>query len=551
MSLSRVNTSAATLTKNRTEGSIVQISGMCVTCVDGCIGMCEIGKSAFRGHEVIYPQPFGVITTAAEKNYPLDYSHLNIMGTAVGAFGVPADSDKAIFPAVNLEVRFGHDKKLKFRYPWIIPGIGSTDIAKNNWEGLAIGSALAGTGLTIGENVTGMDVESVIRDGRVIDTVDLKRRVSLFKDHQRDGYGAIIVQSNIEDSRLGVHQYAIEKLGVECVELKWGQGAKDIGGEVKIRNLKKAQMLYERGYIVLPNPTDPNIIRAFEHGAFKEFERHSRVGMVTEESFAQAVENLRKIGAKYIFLKTGAYRPVDLARAIVFASRYGIDLLTVDGAGGGTGMSPWRMMNEWGVPPVELHSLLYQYALRLHESGKHVPALAVAGGFTFEDQIFKGLAMGAPFVKLVGMARSPIAAAMVGKTIGQAIQERQLPVYVERFGDTIDQIFVTANDLRKELGDEAFERIPAGAIGLYTYYERLAQGLRQLMAGSRRFALEYMSREDLAALTPEAAAVTGIPYVMDVDKVAVEDIFNGNGSKGAPHVSVARPGGTTAHSRPA
>jgi hypothetical protein len=158
--------------------------------------------------------------------------------------------------------------------------------------------------------------------------------------------------------------------------------------------------------------------------------------------------------------------------------------------------------------------------------------------------------MGAPFVKLVGMARSPIAAAMVGKTIGQAIQERQLPVYVERFGDTIDQIFVTANDLRKELGDEAFERIPAGAIGLYTYYERLAQGLRQLMAGSRRFALEYMSREDLAALTPEAAAVTGIPYVMDVDKVAVEGIFNGNGSKGAPHVSVARPGGAAAHSRP-
>jgi len=54
-SLSRVNSSAATLTKNRTEDSITPISGMCVTCVDGCIGMCEIGKSAYRGHEVIYP----------------------------------------------------------------------------------------------------------------------------------------------------------------------------------------------------------------------------------------------------------------------------------------------------------------------------------------------------------------------------------------------------------------------------------------------------------------------------------------------------------------
>ncbi|MDH5684522.1 MAG: FMN-binding glutamate synthase family protein [candidate division WOR-3 bacterium] len=526
MSFSKINASAATLTKNRTEGSVVPASGMCVTCVDGCIGMCEIGKSAYRGHEVIYPQPFGVITSAGEKIYPVDYSHFNIMGSAVGAYGIEADSNKAIFPAVNIEAVFGHDKGIKFRFPWVIPGIGSTDIAKNNWQGLAIGSALAGTGLTIGENVVGMDPEAVIKNGRAVDTVDLKFRVKLFKDYQRDGYGAIIVQANVEDTRLGIQEYAIEKLGVECVELKWGQGAKDIGGEVKIRSLEKAQLLYERGYIVLPNPTDPNVIKAFEHGAFKEFERHSRVGMVTEESFAKRVEELRKAGAKYIFLKTGAYRPADLARAVVFASKYKLDLLTVDGAGGGTGMSPWRMMNEWGVPPVEIHSLMYQYAKRLADKGKHVPAFAAAGGFTFEDQIFKAIALGAPFIKLVGMARAPIAAAMVGKTIGRAIDENQLPVYIERFGNSKDEIFVTAGTLRKELGDKEFEKIPCGALGLYTYYERLAQGLRQLMAGSRKFALKHITRNDIAALTPEAAQISGIRYVMDVDKEEVEQILN-------------------------
>ncbi len=523
---SKTNASAATLTKNRTEGSVVPASGMCVTCVDGCIGMCEIGKSAYRGHEVIYPQPFGVITTAAEKSYPVDYSHFSIMGTAVGAHGVEADSDKAIFPAVNLEVVFGHDNGIRFRRPWIIPGIGSTNIAKNNWEGLAIGSALAGTGLTIGENVVGMDPEAVFKNGRVVDTVDLKRRVQLYKDHQRDGYGAIIVQANIEDTRLGVQEYAIETLGVECVELKWGQGAKDIGGEVKVRDLKKAQVLHERGYLVLPNPTDPHVIKEFERGAFKEFERHSRVGMVTEESFAERIDQLRKAGAKYIFLKTGAYRPADLARAVAFVSRYKLDLLTVDGAGGGTGMSPWRMMNEWGVPPVYLHSLLYRYAKRLADKGQHLPALAVAGGFAFEDQIFKGLAVGAPFVKLVGMARAPIAAAMVGKTIGRTIEENQVPVYVERFGTSKDDIFVTAGALRQELGDKEFDKLPTGALGLYTYYERLDQGLRQLMAGSRKFALEHLSREDLAALTREAAEVSGIRYIMDVDEGKVDSILD-------------------------
>lgn len=526
MSFSRVNTSSATLTKNRTEESITPTSGMCVTCIDGCIGMCEIGKSSYRGHEVIYPQPFGVITVAAEKKYPVDYSHFNIMGTVMGAYGIEADSDKAIFPAVNLEVAIGHDKGIKFRLPWLISGIGSTNIAKNNWEGLAIGSALAGTGLTIGENVVGMDPETVFKDGKIVDTVDLKRRVKLYKDYQRDGYGAIIVQANVEDSRLKVHEYAIEKLGVECVELKWGQGAKDIGGEVKIKELKKAQMLHERGYIVLPDPTNPDVIKAFERGAFKEFERHSRVGMVSEESFAETIAGLRKAGAKYIFLKTGAYRPADLARAISFSSKYRLDLLTVDSAGGGTGMSPWRMMNEWGVPPVELHSLVYQYAKRLADDKKYLPAIAVNGGFSFEDQIFKALAMGAPFVKMVGMARAPIAAAMVGKTIGLAIEAQQVPVYIERFGTSKEEIFVTASSLRKELGDRAFEKLPTGAIGLYTYYERLAQGLRQLMAGSRKFSLEYISRNDLAALTREASGISGIPYIMDLDKAEVDRILS-------------------------
>jgi len=521
-SLTKINRSAATLSKNRTEDSISPFSGMCVTCVDGCVGMCEIGKSAYRGHEVIYPQPFGMITTASEKDYPVDYSHFTILGTAVGAHGIEADSDKAIFPNVNIETRIGD---LKFKMPIMIPGLGSTNVAHNNWEGLSIGTALAGTGLTIGENVVGMDVESEIVNGKVKKAPELDRRVKMFQKWQQDGYGVIVCQANVEDTRLGVQEYAIRELGVEAVELKWGQGAKDIGGEVKIKNLVKAQLLRKRGYVVLPDPLDENVVKAFEAGAFKEFERHSRIGMVTEESFMARVEELRAAGAKYIFLKTGAYRPVDLARAVAYASKAKIDLLTVDGAGGGTGMSPWRMMNEWGVPAVELHSLLYQYVDKLARSGRHVPALAAAGGFTFEDQMYKGLALGAPYVKLLGMARGPLAAAMVGKTIGRRIHDGQLPVFVERFGDNIEEIFVTASDLKIKLGEEMFNELPTGAIGLYTYFERLAQGLKQLMCGNRKFSLKHIDRNDIASLTHDAADISGIAYIMDVDKEEVEKIL--------------------------
>jgi len=525
MSFTRVNRSAATLSKNRTDDSITPLSGMCVTCVDGCIGMCEIGKSAYRGPEAIYPQPFGIITAASEKDYPLDLSHFNIMGTAVGAIGIEEDSDKAIFPNVNLEVRIGKDKKIKLRLPFIIPGLGSTNVAKNNWDGLAIGAAISGFPLTIGENVCGMDPDSKIVNGKVKQAPDLEWRIKLYKDWQRNGYGDIIVQANVEDTRLGVQEYAISELGVETVELKWGQGAKDIGGEVKIKNLEKAQLLKKRGYVVLPNPLEADTIAAFKQGRFKEFERHSRVGMVTEKGFMDRVKELRDLGAKHIFLKTGAYRPADLARAVKFSSKAEIDLLTVDAAGGGTGMSPWRMMNEWGLPPVEIYSLLNQYLEKFDKKKEYIPDVALAGGFTLEDQIFKGLAIGAPYVKLIGMARGPLAAAMVGKTIGKRAEEGQIPVYIGRFGDTPEEIFITAPELKRKFGKK-FEQIPPGAMGVYTYAERLSQGLRQLMCGARKFSLEHITRDDIAALTKESAEVSGIPYIMDTDKKEVEKILS-------------------------
>ncbi|MFC1912090.1 FMN-binding glutamate synthase family protein [Chloroflexota bacterium] len=525
MSLSRINASAATLTKNRTGDSISSLSGMCATCIDGCIGMCEIGKSAYRGAEAIYPQPFGMVSTAAEKEYPLDLSHFTILGTTVGATGIEPDSDKAIFTNVNLERKVGRNGDIKVKMPVLIGAMGSTAIGKNNWEGLAIGAAITGIPITIGENVCGMDPASEIVDGEVVHSPELERRVKLYEYWRQDGYGLVILQTNIEDTKLGVDKYAISKLGVEAIELKWGQGAKDIGGEVKIDNLDKARMLKKRGYILLPDPDSATVAEAFQQGRFRQFERHSRVGMVAEESFLKRVEEIRSYGAKYITLKTGAYRPADLARALKFASKAKLDLLTVDGAGGGTGMSPWRMMNEWGVPGIQLWSLLIKFAKKLADKGEYLPDIALAGGFVLEDQIFKGLALGAPYTKFISMARGPLAAAMVGKTIGKRMTEKQVPVYIERFGVSPEEVFVTAPALKETFGSD-FAKLPTGALGLYTYMQRIAQGLRQIMNGSRKFSPEYITRYDIAAITEEAARVSGIQYVTEVDEEEADEILN-------------------------
>jgi glutamate synthase domain-containing protein 2 len=520
MSYSKPNRSAATLTTTRVEPA--PSSGICVTCLDGCEGPCEIGRSALKGREMIYPQPFGKITAGADKDYPVDFSHFNIQGTCVGAVGVAADPDVATFSAVDCTTAVGADGGIRLDFPVFTGAVGSTDIARINWEDVAVGAAISGILVVAGENICGMDPQAEIKNGRVVRSPEMERRVAAFK-RWHNGTGGIIVQANVEDTKLGVPEYVIEKLGVEIFELKWGQGAKDIGGEVKLPSIERALQLKERGYIVLPDPSRPAIQEAFHAGGISEFERHSRLGMVDEESFHKEVARLRKIGAKYVTLKTGAYRPADLARAIKYASDSRIDLLTIDGAGGGTGMSPWRMMNEWGIPTVYLECLTHQICEKLRARGAYIPPIAIAGGLSMEDHLFKAIALGAPYVKAVCLGRAILTAAMVGKTHGRMMAEKM----AER-GRSLEEgylaLFAVAAQLKERFGDD-FERIPAGAIGMYSYLDRLRQGLQQFMASARKFALKHIDRNDIVALTRDAAEISGIPYVMDSDALEIEKIL--------------------------
>jgi glutamate synthase domain-containing protein 2 len=520
MSLSKPNRSAATITSNRVDPS--PISGICVTCLDGCEGPCEIGRSALKGREMIYPQPFGKTISGSEKDYPVDFSYFNIQGTCVGAVGVEADSDKAVFPAVDTTTRLGGDESIELEFPVFTGAVGSTDIARINWDELAVGAAISGVIVIIGENVCGMDPQSDIKSGRVVTSPEMDRRINIFKQWY-NGKGGLIVQTNVEDTRLGVPEYVIDKHGVEIMELKWGQGAKDIGGEVKLKTLERALQLKDREYIVLPDPTLATSQEAFKLGGISEFERHSRLGMVEEEGFYREVERLRKLGAKYVTLKTGAYRPADLARALKFASEAKIDLLTIDGAGGGTGMSPWRMMNEWGIPTVHLECLTYQMCERLRAKGGYIPPIAIAGGLSLECHIFKAIALAAPYVKAVCMGRAIMTAAMVGKTHGRLISEK-MQLEGKDIGEGFERLFAVGTQLREHFGKD-FARLPAGALGMYSYIDRLKQGLQQLMAGARKFALKHIERDDLVALTREAAEVSGITYVMDSDRAEVEKIL--------------------------
>ena len=529
MNLHKPNANEALRTKNRSRDVAPQ-SGLCSRCIDGCKGNCDLFNATFRGRELLYPAPFGEITAGADKDYPVDYSHLNIMGYALGASGIAADSDMATFPRVSTETEYGVTHKVKMKIPMFTGALGSTEIARANWEHFAVGAAITGISLVCGENVCGIDPRLEFDGkGKVKESPDMRRRVESYRKYH-EGYGDILVQLNVEDTRLGVAEYVIDKLGVETIELKWGQGAKCIGGEIKVSSLERALELKKRGYIVTPDPESKANQQAFKNGAIKEFERHSRLGFVDQEGFMKEVERIRKLGAKRVTLKTGAYPMRELAMAIRWSSDAKIDLLTIDGAPGGTGMSPWRMMAEWGIPSIYLHSMAVELCNMLAQKGAWVPDIAFAGGFSSEDHIFKALSLGAPYCKAVCMGRALMIPGMVGKNIDRWLrgEDGGLPSTVSRFGTTKEEIFVAFADLKEKYGSEV-DHLPLGAIGIYSAGEKIRVGLQQLMAGARKWRVDFMTRKDLAALTEEAAKVTGIPYIMDAYREEAIEIINGNG----------------------
>lgn len=524
-------------------------SSLCTLCRADCQGKCETWLSSLVGRKLLYPRDFGIVTAGANNttHVGVSYNSLRIQGYAYGAHGLPNglsnDPDDCIFPNVDLTTEFGQEVKTKARIPLMTGALGSTFVAAKYWDSFAIGGSLVGIPVVIGENVVGVDRESQISNGKITVSPELDRRIDTYLRYH-DGYGAIIVQMNVEDTRNGVAEYVSEKYGDKVIiELKWGQGAKDIGGEIQVTSLDYALFLKKRGYVVDPNPEIPEVQEAFKHGAIRSFARHSRLGGtnlssvdVVREEFMKSVDYLRSLGFKRISLKTGSYGMEELAMAIKFATDAKLDLLTIDGSGGGTGMSPWNMMQSWGVPSINLHAKAYEYAAILAAKGERVVDLSFAGGFALEDSIFKAIALGAPYTKLVCMGRAIMIPGFVGANIEGALNPDRrekvsgnwdkLPKTVASIGTTPEEIFASYFDVEKKVGKDEMKNIPYGAIAFWTLADKLACGLQQLMAGARKFALNQITRQDIFSANRETEKETGITFMTDYNDESAKKILN-------------------------
>jgi hypothetical protein len=109
----------------------------------------------------------------------------------------------------------------------------------------------------------------------------------------------------------------------------------------------------------------------------------------------------------------------------------------------------------------------------------------------------------------------------------QLAEEGKLPkAFADRFGNTPDKFFIAAPELKAKYG-ELFNEIPWEAVALYTYLtDRIGVGLKQLLAGNRKWKLELINRNDLMSLSEIAAKVTGIPLPHEVEVDAIERLLD-------------------------
>lgn len=495
MNYSKKLSTTYTDTKLRTPNDICELTGMCSTCSDKCIGLCEIGLSAVRGSEAAYPYGTSNQQFASEKKYPLDYSHFNINGRVFGAVGAPEDMEQTNVFSANIKCEIGDKNKIKLNAPIILPAI-----AKLNWQDYYSGAAMAGVIAVIGESAIKNDKQlKYDENGKVLYAPLLDKMAACFRKYEH-GYGDIVLQVNADDIAVGTPEYALKNCDIHTIEIKFGQAAKGIQHVAPVYSYEEALWLKQSGYIVLPNPLDEEVKKQYINDAGLYFMQYGRLPMWNEKTLKNIIDKYRSLGAENIFFKMAGYDQSDIRRVLKIASDNHIALVTFDGAGGGTGHSPCKMMNEWSHPTIELELIVHNIMLELDKENNYLPDIAMAGGIAMEDDIYKVLALGAPYIKAVAIGRAAMAAAMSGKLVGEMINKGNIPMTLKKFGDDADKIFREAKSLKKIYGEE----IPFGAIGVYSFINRLSLGIQLFMTLNRKFSLNYINQQDVIPLTREA-----------------------------------------------
>ncbi|WP_436326257.1 FMN-binding glutamate synthase family protein [Brevibacterium sp. FAM 27836] len=204
-----------------------------------------------------------------------------------------------------------------------------------------------------------------------------------------------------------------------------------------------------------------------------------------------------------IFIKMGATRPY---YDVAVAAKTGADAIVVDGMEGGTGASPELLLDNTGVPTLAAIPAARRALEDTGMTGK--VKLVVSGGIRSGADVAKALALGADCT-------------MIG-TAGMMAVGCNSPRYIEDYEalGTSPGACHHCHTGKCPVGvatqdPELSKRVDVAAAGerVYRFLTAMTMEASLLAKACGKSSVHHLEPEDLRALTLEASAMTGVPFV--------------------------------------
>jgi glutamate synthase domain-containing protein 2/Pyruvate/2-oxoacid:ferredoxin oxidoreductase delta subunit len=427
----------------------------------------EIHHKALTGEYML--RGFGTM------GYTPSFDNITIVPSQIAS---PAPRDK-YREECNMEVVIGEEtceRPIRLHYPFLFPGMSFGALSKEARMALAIGAALTGIISNTGEGGLVPDETWMIK-GYENEDRTLK---------PWDPGGSLIVQWST--GRWGVSADYVR--AGDGIEIKIGQGAKPgMGGHLLGAKVTK-EVAAVRGIPVGSDALSP--CRYYDVQDLEDMKR-----MV---AFLRDITDYQVP----ILFKLGPSRPYEDVAACVEA---GADAISIDGLVGGTGASPAVVTQGVGIPTV---ALIPPAVRALKDMGVHRKVkLFVLGGMRNGLDAYKAMAMGAD-----GVGFGAAAEIAMGCRACMACHVGRCP-----YG-------ITSQDpeLRARLDPvEAGQR-------LANFVKATAEELKILTMLSGHDDIRDLSEEDLRAMEPNVAAVTGLKLIGYERRLPLWENGAGNGS---------------------
>ncbi|NOR84400.1 MAG: FMN-binding glutamate synthase family protein [Ardenticatenales bacterium] len=390
--------------------------------------------------------------------YAPSFDNITVVPSQIAS---PAPRDK-YREECNMEVIIGEDtceNPMRLKYPFLFPAMSFGALSREARMALSIGSAQTGIMNNTGEGGLLEDETWLIKG--------FENRERTLKRWEPGGY--LVVQWST--GRWGVSADYVR--AGDGVEIKIGQGAKPgMGGHLMGAKVTE-EIAAVRGI-----PVGSDALSPCRHYDVQDLEDMKRM-----VAFVRDVTDYRVP----ILFKLGPSRPYEDVKACIEA---GADAISIDGMVGGTGASPSIVTQGVGIPTV---ALIAPSVRALKDMGVHRKVkLFVLGGMRSGLDAYKALAMGADGVGFgaaaeIAMGCRACMACSTGKcAYGITAQDPELRARLDP----------------EEAGDR-----------LANFIKATGEELKILTMLSGHDDIKDLSEEDLRAMEPNVAAITGLKLI--------------------------------------